>query len=173
MSSRTQSNDSYILTRQQGMAAWTGLGCYFAGPTVQWRLCLSLQIVSPLLLLLGSPWLPESPRWWVARDVHLLGDTWRRPGQCTNDIVHLVRLISHNKERQGLEVLQKLHVRLGDSSDIAAKEEFYQIRKQIELEKQTGVTTMWGMLKRRSYRKRILCGILVQYTVISSVKLMR
>lgn len=32
------------------MAAWTGLGCYFAPPLLQWRLCLSLQIVAPLLL---------------------------------------------------------------------------------------------------------------------------
>lgn len=32
------------------MAAWTGLGCYFAVPLVQWRLCLSLQVVAPLIL---------------------------------------------------------------------------------------------------------------------------
>lgn len=116
------------------MAAWTGLGCFFAKGEVQWRLCLSLQIVAPLLLLCGSPWLPESPRW----------------------------LISHHREREGLEVLQRLHVRPGDTSDIAAKEEYYQIRKQIELENQTGVTTFLDMFRRRSYRRRIVCGLLVQ-----------
>jgi hypothetical protein len=73
------------------------------------------------------------------------------------------RLISHNRERDGLQILQRLHVRKGDPSDIAAKEEYYQIRKQIELEAQTGVTTMLGMFKRRSYLKRIACGSLVQY----------
>jgi MFS family permease len=36
------------------MAAWTGLGCYFATPMVQWRLCLSLQMVAPLLLSKAS-----------------------------------------------------------------------------------------------------------------------
>jgi hypothetical protein len=41
-------------------------------------------------------------------------------------------LISHNREKEGLEILQRLHVRPGDTSDIAAKEEYYQIRKQIE-----------------------------------------
>jgi Sugar (and other) transporter len=117
------------------MAAWTGVGCYFASPEVQWRLALSLQIVAPLLLLIGSPQLPESPRW----------------------------LISHSKARQGLEVLQKLHTRPGDPNAIAAKEEYYQIVKQIELEKQTGVNSVGAMLKRPSYRRRILAGLLVQY----------
>ena len=127
------------------MAAWTGLGCYFASDAVSWRLCLSLQIVAPLLLLMGSPWLPESPRW----------------------------LIGHQRGTEGLEVLRKLHVTKVDSSDIAAKEEYYQISKQIELEKQTGVMSLWAMLKRSSYRKRILCGILVQYAVLSTIMLVR
>jgi MFS family permease len=125
------------------MAAWTGLGCYFAGSTVQWRLCLSLQLVAPLLLLIGSPWLPESPRW----------------------------LIAHNKEQEGLAVLQKLHVRAddkGDTDHIAAKEEFYQIRKQLELERETGVQTFLQMIKRPSYRKRIYCGVLVQFAAQST-----
>ena len=76
-----------------------------------------------------------------------------------------IRLIAHHREREGLEVLQKLHVRPGDTSDIAAKEEYYQIRKQIELENQTGVTSFMGMLKRKSYRKRIYVGCLVQYVL--------
>lgn len=105
---------------------------------MQWRLCLSLQIVAPLILLIGSPWLPESPRW----------------------------LISKSKERHALEILQKLHTRPDDSTGLAAKEEFYQISKQIELENATGVHGIWGMLKRKSYRKRIYAGLLVQYVSI-------
>lgn len=146
------------------MAAWTGLGmychsqaipepfmpelvltdnegCFFAAPAVGWRLCLSLQVISPLLLLIGSPWLPESPRW----------------------------LIAHNREREGLEVLARLHVTKHDTTDLLAKEEYYQIRKQIELENQTGVTSLLEMFKRKSYRKRMLCGFLVQYITLLSV----
>lgn len=37
-------------------AGFSGFGTYYASPTVSWRLCLSLQIVAPLLLFLGSPW---------------------------------------------------------------------------------------------------------------------
>ena len=115
---------------------------------MSWRLCLSLQIVAPLLLLIGSPWLPESPRWLIARSDHKSGEN----------------------ERKALEVLRKLHVKPGDTSDIAAKEEYYQIRKQIELENQTGVTSFAAMLKRPSYRKRMLCGILVQYAAFPPVR---
>ncbi len=80
----------------------------------------------------------------------------------------MFRLIAHHREKEGLEVLQRLHIRPGDTSDIAAKEEYYQIRKQIELEAQTGVTSMMGMFKRRSYVKRILCGVLVQFAAQST-----
>ena len=123
------------LTTIQAAAAFTGLGCFFAPPLVQWRLCLSLQIVAPFILLIGSPWLPESPRW----------------------------LISKHKERAALQILERLHVRPDDSTGLAAKEEFYQISKQIELENATGVHGIMGMLKRKSYRKRIFAGLLVQY----------
>lgn len=37
-------------------AGFAGFGTYFAAPTVSWRLCLSLQIVAPFLLFVGSPW---------------------------------------------------------------------------------------------------------------------
>ena len=64
-------------------------------------------------------------------------------------------------------MLQKLHDK-GDSNHIAAKEEFYQIRKQLELEKETGVQTFMQMVKRPSYRKRIYCGVLVQFAAQST-----
>jgi hypothetical protein len=50
------------------MAGFTGYGVFFEkNPHIQWRLCLALQIVAPLLLILGSPFIPESPRWLIAR----------------------------------------------------------------------------------------------------------
>ncbi|KAF2021156.1 general substrate transporter [Aaosphaeria arxii CBS 175.79] len=49
-------------------AGWVGYGCYFlTNEAVQWRLCLALQMLAPLLLLAGSPWVPESPRWLCAK----------------------------------------------------------------------------------------------------------
>ncbi|KAF2100563.1 general substrate transporter [Rhizodiscina lignyota] len=118
-----------------GLASWTGLGCYFVSdPNIQWRLCMSLQVTAPLLLIIGSPFLPESPRW----------------------------LLAHRKDQQALSILQRLHTRPNDPTGIAAKEEYYQIRKQIELENAKGITNLWHMIKTPSYRKRILAGLLVQ-----------
>lgn len=92
----------------QGLAGFTGYGCYFIkNPAIQWRLCLSLQVVAPLLLLLGSPLIPESPRW----------------------------LIANRREQDALVILRKLHFQPSDPEETLAREEFYQVRKQIELER--------------------------------------
>ncbi|KAK4947592.1 hypothetical protein LTR10_013538 [Elasticomyces elasticus] len=121
-------------------AGWTGLWCYFVkDPSIQWRVCLTLQVVAPALLLIGSPWLPESPRW----------------------------LASKGRNNEALEILRRLHTGGAHDSDMAAREEFYQISKQIELES-TGNTTMWGMFLKPSYRKRVLTGMFVQFLAQST-----
>ena len=105
---------------------------------MQWRLCLSLQVVPPLCLLLGSPWLPESPRW----------------------------LIAHDYADKGFQFLQRLHHMPDDVDDTMAREEFYQIREQLELERREGWNQGWvkgwvSLLRRRSFRKRLLFGFLL------------
>lgn len=121
---------------EQAGAGWTGLWCFFVkNPSVQWRLCLCLQVVAPAILLLGSPWLPESPRW----------------------------LISQGRNTEALEILKRLHTGGAAHTDMAAREEFYQISKQIELESSIGNTSLWGLMLKPSYRKRVLCGMFVQY----------
>lgn len=119
----------------QTAAALAGLGCYFSKPEVEWRLCMSLQVVGPIILLSGSPWLPESPRW----------------------------LLSQRRDQQALNVLRKLHNQGEGSSSRGADEEFFQILVQLELEKKNGVFGFLDMMKRKSYRKRILAGLLIQY----------
>jgi hypothetical protein len=54
----------------------------------------------------------------------------------------------------------------GDGPSRGANEEFYQILIQLELEKKNGVFGVWGMLKRASYRKRILAGLLVECVLL-------
>ena len=67
--------------------------------TKQHTCCLSRRLGSDAnsSTVSGSPWLPESPRWLIAK----------------------------NRDQQGLEVLMRLHD-TGDPNHIAAKEEFYQ-----------------------------------------------
>jgi hypothetical protein len=86
-------------------------------------------------LLSGSRWLPESPRW----------------------------LLSQSQDQQTLDILRKLHDHEGISSSHGADEEFFQILVQLELEKMNGVFGLIDMIKRKSYRKRILAGLLIQY----------
>ncbi|KAK5209652.1 hypothetical protein LTR47_009050 [Exophiala xenobiotica] len=122
-------------------AGFAGFGTYFAAPTVSWRLCLSLQIVAPLLLFVGSPWLPESPRW----------------------------LIDKNRPEAGYEVLRKLHTRADDPEEIVAREEFLQIRRQIELERADKLSKGWGALfKKPSMRKRLVLGFGTQFIAQST-----
>ncbi|KAK6385674.1 hypothetical protein LTS17_001244 [Exophiala oligosperma] len=116
-------------------AALAGLGCYFAEPEVGWRLCLGLQIVAPSLLLAGSFRLPESPRW----------------------------LLSQGRDQQTLDVLRRLHDQADDdTASHGANGEFYQILVQLELEMNNKILGTRDMLKRPSYRRRILAGLLVE-----------
>lgn len=115
-------------------AGWTGLGCFFEkNPAIQWRLCLTLQVVAPLLLILGSPWLPESPRW----------------------------LVLNGREDEGFANLRKLHRRTDDPEEILAREEFLQIRQQVALDRLQSQSFL-ELWKKPSTRKRLLYGIFVQ-----------
>jgi sugar porter (SP) family MFS transporter len=60
------------------VANWVGYGCQFIGSDVSWRLPLGIQLVPAGLLLVGTQFLPYSPRWLLevgrdeeARDVVL------------------------------------------------------------------------------------------------------
>ncbi|KAJ9485383.1 hypothetical protein VN97_g7976 [Penicillium thymicola] len=53
------------------LSGWVGYACYYAtGPLsgFGWRFPLALQCLPALALLLGSPWLPRSPRWLISKD---------------------------------------------------------------------------------------------------------
>lgn len=105
---------------------------------------MALQMVAPLILLIGSPWLPESPRW----------------------------LIYHDRPEKGFEVLQRLHRRSGEVEDLLAREEFLQIRQQVMLDRQNEMSWM-ALWKSPSTRKRLLMGFFVIAAAQSSGVLVR
>ncbi|KAL7940862.1 general substrate transporter [Trichoderma barbatum] len=48
------------------LSSWLGFACYFATaqrPDFAWRFPLCMQRFGPLVLLIASYWIPESPRW--------------------------------------------------------------------------------------------------------------
>lgn len=123
------------------LAAWVGFGCYFAqskSSAFGWRFPLGLQCLPPLVLLLGSSWLPRSPRW----------------------------LISKGRYDEARLVLERLRESPNDPRKLVAREEYYQTREQIRLEaeKLASYGNVWrAVVERKSYRKRMIIGFLTQW----------
>lgn len=123
------------------LAGWVGYACYFAKnthPAFGWRFPLALQCLPPSTLILGSPWLPRSPRW----------------------------LISKGKFDEARYVLERLRESPDDPAKLVASEEFHQTKEQIRLEaeKLSSYGNVWkAVVTRKSYRKRMIIGFLTQW----------
>lgn len=127
------------------LSGWVGYGFYFwkSGGLKTWRPPMAISILFPVVLLALLPFLPESPRW----------------------------LCMKGRVEEAEAILVRLHASPNDPNHDAAKAEFYQIKKQIEIDRTLGNSWM-HIVKKPSYRKRALlclgvagftqcCGILV------------
>lgn len=122
------------------LSGWVGFACYYAEGigSFGWRFPLALQCLPPLVLLIGSPWLPRSPRW----------------------------LISKGKHEEAKVVLERLRQSPDDPDNLVAKEEYYQTAEQIRLESErlSEYGNVWkAVVKKKSYRKRMAIGFLTQW----------
>ncbi|KAJ5256827.1 general substrate transporter [Penicillium angulare] len=126
---------AFLLVSGYAGAGWAGLGCYFSPPTeFQWRLCVALQSVAPLILLIGSPWIPESPRW----------------------------LILYGRFNEGRENLRKLHRSPEDPEQVFAEREFQTICTRVELDR-TQTITWKSIMANRSILRRLAMGFFVVF----------
>ncbi|KAH0842938.1 MFS transporter, SP family, sugar:H+ symporter [Fonsecaea pedrosoi] len=108
-------------------ASWCGFGFYFwkSDNGSEWRPPLAIGCAFPLIFLAGLRWVPESPRYLVAKDRH----------------------------EEARTVLERLH-RGKDPADVSfAHAELYQIQKQAAIDR-TLQTSWAAMFKRPSYRRR-------------------
>jgi hypothetical protein len=116
------------------ISAWIGFGCYFisaSGSTSSfpWRFPLAFQAVPTLLLLAGSPWLPFSPRW----------------------------LLQQGREEEARKVIIRLHRTADDPNNITAEKELFQMKKQLELDRQIRAkTSKFELFKTAANRRRAL-----------------
>lgn len=124
------------------LAAWLGYACYFAtsvNPSFAWRFPLAVQCLSPTILFIASLWIPRSPRW----------------------------LLQKGHVEEAWHVLKRLRASAEDPHDLTAKEEMYQTKQQLALDKaklqKLGVTPWTSIFKIKSYRKRMIVGFLTQW----------
>ncbi|KAH0830956.1 MFS sugar transporter [Fonsecaea pedrosoi] len=91
-------------------------------------------VISPAFILAVSPWLPESPRWLMLRGLHA----------------------------EAFASLKKLHHTAHDTDDILAREEYLQIKKQVNLDI-LKPRTLWAILKIPSYRRRLFTAMFLEF----------
>jgi len=109
------------------LAAYVGVGFFYykGSGSAQWRAPLALGCFPPVFFICLCPWLPESPRWLLAQD--------------RND--------------EAWDIVRTLHTNADDPDHDYATAEFYQMKKQHELD--ANLASSWiEIFRRPSYRKR-------------------
>jgi MFS family permease len=127
----------FFLAVGYNIASWVGLGSYFAkSGALAWRFPLALQALFPIILLIGSIWLPRSPRWLITKD----------------------------RMEEARNILARLHRTKDDPNDDFSGAEFDLMVAQVQLERSliggaSGTIGRWKTLfSRPSYRKRAILG---------------
>ncbi|EXJ77502.1 hypothetical protein A1O3_09728 [Capronia epimyces CBS 606.96] len=123
------------------LASWVGFGFSFwvsRSPNA-WRAPLAIGCFWSLLSLVCLYWVPESPRWLILQD----------------------------REAEAEIVLNRLHSDKHDPDNTYARAEYYQIIKQIAIDRTLG-SSWWHMVKKPSYRKRALIATAVTFFIQAS-----
>ncbi|KIX03849.1 uncharacterized protein Z518_07402 [Rhinocladiella mackenziei CBS 650.93] len=121
-----------LIAAGYAFAAYMGLAfnSIHDSPQAQWRGPLGMSLVFSSFMIVILPFIPESPRWLLMKD----------------------------HADKAWDIVRDLHHSRDDKDHDFARREFYQIRKQIELDR-TLENSWYHMLLKPSYRKRSLLAI--------------
>lgn len=135
-----------------GFSSWIGFAVYFVSvdgskSTFPWRFPLAFQAVPALIMLAGSPWLPYSPRW----------------------------LMMKQRYEEAEAVLKCLHARKEDEHHETAIKEFYQMKRQLEHDRQLKATiSPFEIFKTPSNRKRaLIVAVMMWFNMFTGVLIVR
>ncbi|EPQ52878.1 general substrate transporter [Gloeophyllum trabeum ATCC 11539] len=127
------------------VANWVGYGCQYLDSNTQWRLPLGLQLVPAFLLLVGTQFLPFSPRW----------------------------LLEVGRDEEARQVVYRLHGTQTPESLQAAEDEFLEMQEKIKAESLTRSSRIADLFATPATRKRSLvaCGVQIfgQFTGINVI----
>jgi MFS family permease len=120
-----------------------GLAFYYSSnEEAQWRAPLGIGLIWPILMLLIVPLVPESPRY----------------------------LLLKGRSDEAWEVISKLHGGKTASEQSYARAEFYQMKRQADLDRTLNAS--WKQLfVKRSYRKRMIMATGISFLGQSSAVL--
>ena len=120
------------------LCSYIGIGFYFDSGDSQWRGANGLQMLFPALLLAAMYWLPESPRWLIAKDRH----------------------------EEAEQIFNSLH-KGSQRSSAFAEIEFLQIQKQIEWDSAHRMSYL-EIFRRPTMRRRALITIVLPWCMLGS-----
>lgn len=89
----------------------------------------------PLIVILGSKFIPESPRWLLSRD----------------------------RQEESFTIIKKLHATKDDAGELRAKEEFYLMEKQHEADKQLKLDRPFEIFRTAPNRKRAATAMVLMF----------
>ncbi|KAL2425366.1 MFS-type transporter criB [Exophiala dermatitidis] len=121
------------------LAGWLGYACFYMkakDPLAQfaWRFPLAFQVVFPIILLAGSKIVPYSPRW----------------------------LLSKGRRQEALDVVKRLHKTPADTEDVKARQEFWLMEQQYEMDASLAVRR-FELFRTPANRKRALMACVLMW----------
>ncbi|RHZ62623.1 hypothetical protein CDV55_105347 [Aspergillus turcosus] len=152
------SQHGVVLVLGYSLAAWTGFACYFSTQLAfQWRFPLAEQCLWPALMLILTPWIPESPRW--REFLHA------RPVRA---ILTSLAVVMNDRMDDAWKVISKLHgigqTETASAAASFAREEFYQMKQQAIADKSAAAgETFVTLFTKPSYRKRMICAFFTMF----------